>query len=168
MEEFINDVRWSERRRIIIDDAVEIERGPEDVFAFLVDVTNDPIWQDGLQEAFFTSDGPVGVGTTGMHRARPMGMTIEVGWQLTEFVDSRRIAWDFVSGPFTGWENYTLEATTTGTRLSHEASLEPHGLLRVLRPLIGGAFVKQSEANMHRLADLLAPASVSPQPMLVG
>lgn len=143
------------RRTIVLDDAVEIARPPEDVYAYLLDVTNDPVWQQGLAEARFTSAGPVDVGTTGVHVARPFGLTVEVGWQLTDVVEGRRLAWTFVSGPFTGHEGYELEPTPTGTRLSHRADLAPSGLLRVLRPLIAGAFVSQSEQNMEALKALL-------------
>lgn len=145
----------SRRRRISMDHSVDIRRAPSEVFDYLTEVGNDPLWQDGVEAAFYTSEGPVGVGTTGMHRARPGGMTIEVGWQLTDFNEPERIAWRFTSGPFSGHEGYTLTPAAGGTRLTHQAELTPHGILRLLRPLIGGSFVKQSEQAMERLKDLL-------------
>lgn len=155
MSNLIEDVKGSRQRRISMDDSVVIDRAPADVFAYLVDVSNDPVWQEGVYEAEYTSEGPIEVGTTGVHRARPMGMTIEVGWQLTEFVEPNRVAWRFISGPFTGNESYTLEPTPSGTRLTHWAELEPHGLLRLLRPMISGMFVKQSEVAIQTLKQIL-------------
>ena len=155
MSDLMHDVETTDHRRIILDDTIEIDRPPEEVFAYLIDVSNDPAWQKGLAEARFTSPGPVGVGTTGLHRAKPMGMTIEVGWQLTEHEEPSRVAWTFISGPFTGTESYALEPIPGGTRLTHKAELEPHGLLRFLRPLIVGMFVKQSEEAVEELKQIL-------------
>lgn len=144
-----------EHRTIILNDSVEIARSPEDVYAYLLDVSSDPVWQKGLHEARYTSSGPVRVGTTGVHIARPFGLRVEVAWRLTDVVDQQHLAWTFIDGPFTGGESYTLTPTAMGTLLAHRAELHPHGLLRVLRPLIAGSFITQSERNMHTLKDLL-------------
>lgn len=149
----------AERGTIVLDDVVDIARPPAEVFDHLADVSNDPVWQDGLVEARFTSDGPIAVGSTGVHVAKPFGRRVEVGWQLTAFVPNREMAWTFVSGPFTGGEGYRIEPTATGTRVTHWAILRPHGLLRVLRPMIAGSFVTQSAANMEAFRDLLEAAA---------
>lgn len=150
-----------ERGTIVLDDIVEIARPPADVFAELADVSNDPVWQDGLVEARFTSEGPVGVESTGVHVAKPFGRRVEVGWQLTAFEPDHEMAWTFISGPFTGGEGYRIDPTVTGARVTHRAVLRPHGLLRVLRPLIAGSFVTQSAANMETLRDLLESGGVA-------
>ena len=95
---------------ISISDSVVINRPAGEVFAYLSDVKNDSKWQKGLAEAKFTSEGPVAVGATGVHRAKVIGITVEVGWELTEYEESRRTGWRFISGPFTGNESYTLES----------------------------------------------------------
>ncbi len=124
------------------------------MFAYLVDVKNDPKWQKGLAEAKFTSEGPVAVGATGVHRAKVMGVAIEVGWELTEYEESRRTGWKFISGPFAGNESYTLEFTPGGRRFMHVAELQPKGLLR-LPPIASGMFAKQSRKNLQNLKRIL-------------
>ena len=144
------------RRSIVLDDTVEIDVPLPDVFAHLIDVSSDPEWQAGVVEAAYTSPGPIGVGTTGVHRARPMGLNVEVGWRLTHFDEPTHLAWTFISGPFTGNESYSLAPTAAGaTRLVHTATLYPRGLFRILRPLIGPAFVKQSQEALECLKQLL-------------
>ncbi len=140
---------------ITISDSVEINRPAGEVFAYLIDVSNDSKWQKGLAEAKFTSEGPVAVGATGVHRAKVMGMTIEVGWQLTEYEEFRRTGWKFMSGPFTGNESYTLEFAPGGTKFLHAAELRPKGLLRLLTPIAGGMFAKQSQKNLQNLKRIL-------------
>ena len=140
---------------ISISDTVEINRPVGEVFAYLIDLNNDPKWQKGLAEAKYTSEGPVAVGMTGVHRAKVMGMTVEVGWELTEYEESRRTGWKFISGPFAGNESYTLESAPGGTRFMHAAELQPRGLLRLLNPIAGGMFVKQSRKNLRNLKRIL-------------
>ncbi len=64
---------------ISISDTVEINRPAREVFAYLIDLNNDPKWQIGIEEAKYTSEGPVAVGATGVHRVKVMGMTVELG-----------------------------------------------------------------------------------------
>ncbi len=148
-------------KRIVLDDEVEIDRSMADVFAVLIDVERDPEWQKGLAAARYTSDGPIGVGTTGQHRAKPFGLTIEVDWQLIEFEPDRRVAWTFIGGPFDGQESYVLEPSAAGTRLAHRADLEPRGLLRLLGPLIAPIWAKQSDDALQELKKLLESAPVA-------
>ena len=143
---------------ISLSETLEISRPAEEVFAYMTDLDNDPKWQKGLLEAKHTSEGPVGVGTTGVHRAKAMGKTIEVAWQLTEYEAPKRIAWKFISGPFTGNESYTLESTPDATKVMHVAEMQPQGFLGRLMLMaggIGGMFKKQSEKNMQNLKGIL-------------
>ena len=140
---------------ISISDTVEINRPAREVFAYLIDLNNDPKWQKGIEEAKYTSEGPVAVGATGVHRAKVMGMTVEVGWELTEFEESRRAVWKFISGPFAGNQNVTLESTPGGTKFMHVAELRPKGLLRLLTPIASGMFAKQWQKNLQNLKRIL-------------
>lgn len=90
-----------------------------------------------------------------MHRAKVIGITIEVGWELTEYEEPRRTGWKFISGPFAGNESYTLEPKHGGTRFSHVAELQPKGLLGLLTPIARGMFVNQSRKNLQNLKRLL-------------
>jgi hypothetical protein len=53
-----------------ISTSVEIARRPEDVFAYLSDVSRHPEWQDGLVSATVATGGPVGVGSRIVHRRK--------------------------------------------------------------------------------------------------
>ena len=138
-----------------LDETVEINRPAGEVFAYLADLDNDPAWQKVIVEARYTSEGPAGVGSTGVHRAKFMGKTVDYGWELTEYEEPRRVGWKFVSGPFTGNDGYTLEATPDGTKLTHAAELHPHGLLRLLTPIAGGGFAKEARKDLQNLKGIL-------------
>lgn len=140
---------------IKLNETIEINRPVEIVFAYITDLKNDPKWQKGLADAEYTSPGPVDVGTTGVHRAKVMGLVIEVGWQISDYEESKHTAWNFVSGPFEGSESYLLEPTPNGTRFIHTADLHPKGPLNLLSPVVGGLFAKQSQANVEQLKEIL-------------
>ena len=140
---------------ISISDTVEINRPAREVFAYLIDLNNDPKWQIGIEEAKYTSEGPVAVGSTGVHRAGGIGMTMDYGWELTEYEEPRRVEWQFTSGPFTGNDGYTLESTPGGTRLTHAAELQAHGLWRLLTLVAGGIFAKQARNDLQNLKRIL-------------
>ena len=57
-----------------IGTSVEIARSPEDVFAYITDVSRHPEWQEGLVSATLESEGPVRVGSRVVHR-RKLGLT---------------------------------------------------------------------------------------------
>ena len=47
---------------------IVINRPAADVFDYVMEVPHDAQWRSGVVEASFTSDGPIGVGTTGFDR----------------------------------------------------------------------------------------------------
>ncbi|MGB3717132.1 MAG: SRPBCC family protein [Candidatus Promineifilaceae bacterium] len=47
-----------------VETSVVVNRPSEEVFAFVADVENNPLWQSGMQEAKITFEGPIDVGTT--------------------------------------------------------------------------------------------------------
>ncbi len=136
-------------------ETVEIDRQPEEVFEYLTDLSNDPEWQKTIVEAKYTSEGPVAVGSTGVHRAGGIGMTMDYGWELTEYEEPRRVAWRFTSGPFTGNDGYALESTPGGTRLTHAAELQAQGLWRLITFVAGGMFAKQAQNDLQNLKRIL-------------
>ena len=58
---------------------------PEQVFAFLADLENLPVWQTGVLEAHRTSDGPMRVGATAHVTASPRTTRIEASRLDTEW-----------------------------------------------------------------------------------
>ncbi len=138
-----------------MSETVEINRPAGEVFAYLTDLSNDPKWQKTIVEAEYTSEGPVDVGATGVHRAKFMGKTIEFGWEITVYEEANRVEWKFVSGPFTGVDGFTLESTPDGTKMTHVAELQPHGLLRLLTPIMGSGFKREARSDLQKLKRIL-------------
>ncbi len=80
--------------------SVEIDRTPDEVFRFVEDSSNDPIWRRGMSDSRQTSEGPRGVGTTGEEVYRIAGRESPSTWTITEYDPGRRVEYVSTSGPF--------------------------------------------------------------------
>jgi uncharacterized membrane protein len=56
-----------------VDVHITIDRPPDEVFAYIANFENNPRWQKGMQSCNFTSDGPLGVGSTYEQVAKVLG-----------------------------------------------------------------------------------------------
>lgn len=59
--------------------AIDIERPAADVFAFVSDMANNTRWQNGMRSCRWTSDPPIGVGSTYDQVASFLGREIITG-----------------------------------------------------------------------------------------
>ena len=114
-----------------------IDRPIEEVFAFLADGENDPMFSPRVLEIAKTTDGPPGVGTVYASTVKDAGMKTEREFQLTEFEPPTRIRWAEVSTNLvTASEGgYDLVREGTGTRVTIHNVLEGHGFGKLLAPL---------------------------------
>ncbi len=51
------------RGLVVVENAVEIARSPEDVFDYCVDLTREPEWNPKAKRVEKVTDGPIGLGT---------------------------------------------------------------------------------------------------------
>lgn len=135
---------------------VVIERPVEEVFAYLADNANEVDWQSNLVESSLTSDGPVGVGSTGRDVRRSMGMKIVNDWECTAFEPNRSFEFT-VTKPITFTAAYALEPDTSGTRVTMRA--RPAGLAKAVWPLMASMGRKQYAADFAKLKAILEARS---------
>ena len=69
--------------RVAID--ITIERAADEIFAYISNFENNPLWQGGMKEARFTSSGPLAVGSTYQQVASFLGRRIETNFQVLEY-----------------------------------------------------------------------------------
>ncbi len=132
--------------------SVIIDRPVEEVFAFLARLENETLWQQGLIEAKVTSDGPIGVGSTGEEVRSSMGRRVTTAWTVTAWEPDRRFAFKVTKPvPFTA--AYDFATVPGGTRV--EITAEPTGFSRLLWPLIAGTGRKQYETDFAKLKQVL-------------
>lgn len=102
-----------------ITSSIIVERPIDEVFAFVTDARNNPLWQaaSGLKEIRQEPASPVGVGARITEVRDVMGQRTENSSEVTEYEPHSRYARSQIgsSGPITRGE-YTFEEIPAGTR----------------------------------------------------
>ncbi|MEK6720846.1 MAG: SRPBCC family protein [Chloroflexota bacterium] len=132
--------------------SVVIRRPVGEVWAFLARLENETLWQQGLIEARMTSEGPMGLGSTGEEIRSWMGRRVATAWKVTAFEADRRFAFK-VTKPMPFTAAYEFATVPEGTRV--EMTAEPTGFSRVLWPLIANTARKQYETDFAKLKEVL-------------
>ncbi len=118
--------------------SVEINRTPDDVFAFVTDPSRFAEWQDAVVRASRLDDGPPGVGSrislTRLVGKREQTMTSE----LTEYSPPRSYAFRVIDGPVRARGKGSFEPLSNGqqTRFTFELDFDGHGIGKLLVPLV--------------------------------
>ncbi len=111
--------------------SIEIEASPEKVFIFINDTKKMNEASKGFAEMEYTSEGPVGVGTTRHHIAKIGGQERESDMEITEFVKNKKMS-DHTIGASKAkmTDSWTLEPTAKGTKLAVSMDYEvPYSVL---------------------------------------
>ena len=140
---------------INIQHAVEIAKPAEQVFGYITVPENEAKWQADLVDSRKTSEGPVGVGTTGVEIRKMMGRRMETHWVCTEFEANKKMSFKSTSGPMEVQGGYNLEPTNGSTRLEFWLQLQPSIVMRLFQPLIAGATRKQITRDFGSLKGIL-------------
>jgi carbon monoxide dehydrogenase subunit G len=111
--------------------SIEIEASPEKVFAFMLDVEKQNELFKGVQEAEYTSKGPVGVGTTVHMVGKAGGVQAEFDMEVTEFEKNKKLSMRTIGASrFKMQASNILEPTAKGTKVTRTFDYElPYSIL---------------------------------------
>jgi uncharacterized protein YndB with AHSA1/START domain len=115
---------------------IVIDRSVEDVFDYVADERNEPTYNAQMRLAEKVSDGPIGVGTQYrgevVSGGRPVSMIIEV----TEYERPGRLASKTTMSSMDIVYTLTFEPVREGTRMRWSGEIEPHGMLKLMGPIV--------------------------------
>ena len=143
---------------LTIEVSIFIDKPREEVAAYLSDVANGAVWQSNVVESVKTSDGEVGVGTTGRQVRLFLSRRFESDWKITEYElsgDVWTVSVEIVGGPIMGHGKDTLESVNGGTRFTRSFSAEPTGLMKLAGPMFEGVARSQGEEDLASLKRIL-------------
>jgi uncharacterized membrane protein len=135
--------------------SVVINRSPDEVFGYVIDVATWPKWETGLLEAEQTSEGPVGQGTTFKGLNEMMGRKMEWTSEITEYEANKKVGHKILSGPMSVEQTLTFEPAQDGTRFTLVAEGETGGFFKMAEPLLNRTMKKQLEGNLATLKQIL-------------
>jgi uncharacterized protein YndB with AHSA1/START domain len=141
-----------------ITTSIVIQRPVAEVFAFVADARNNPLWQTraGLRQTRQEPDGPVGIGTRITETWHFMGRDTESQSEVTEFELDRMYTRSTIGGggPIKRG-TYTFEAVAEGTRWVSETQVQAGGLFAIAEPLLAGVMRKGFDTTMAAAKALL-------------
>lgn len=140
---------------IVVEKSILIARSPEDVFDFVSDPLNDPLWCPKVRSVEPAAEGrPAGPGGrfVVIHRPIPLRPARRMDYLLVDWDPPRRIAWREDDGHDVIAVTYLLEPADGRTRFTQrdEAELSAPALLRPLMRAGIGADVAGQLKRLRR------------------
>ena len=134
---------------------VQIERPREQVAAYAMDPSKDPIWITGITEARMLTEPPVGVGTTVERVASFLGRRIEYVLEVADHDPTALMDMRSIKGPFPMEVTYEFEDAPGGTLARIRIRGETRGFYKLAGPLMSRAVKRNITNDLETLKDLL-------------
>ncbi len=135
--------------------SVFINRPPQDVFDFVTSPANSPKWQGSVENAEWTSESPVGVGSTWRSVATFLGRKLESIIEITSWDPPNGHSFKSISGPIPFENTLRFESKDNGTQLHISGQAEIGGFFKLAEGLVGKQVEKQLESDFAALKLLL-------------
>jgi carbon monoxide dehydrogenase subunit G len=134
---------------------IEIGRTPEEVFAFLTDVSNLPDWQSGVHGAAITGDGEPRAGARIVESRHLLGRELETTLEIADYDPPRLFVLRALDSPVPFTVTHELEPAGECTRLKVTAEGDPGLLPGFAAGIMARRAEKQFRRDFERLRRLL-------------
>ena len=134
---------------------IEVARTPEDVFAYLTDVSNLPAWQSGAHTAQIEDTGASRVGARIRESRHMLGRELSTTLEITEYDAPRLFALRAVDSPVPFSVRHELEPSDGGTRITVTGVGEAGMLPGFAAGIMARRAEKQFRKDFERLKKLL-------------
>ena len=141
-----------------ITESIEINRRPEDVFAYLDDVKRHGEWQQQIVDVLRQDDGPLKVGSRVTETRRVPGGDRKMTYEVTEHDAPRQSSFRVLDGPIRAVGTVAVEPVGDGSRSRVKITIDftGHGLGgKVLLPMAKAQARKQIPKDQARMKELL-------------
>lgn len=143
----------------MISESIEIDRTPEDVFAYLDQLDRHHEWQQSIVATRIETEGPTRVGTRAVDTRSAAGRKITVPYEVTEHAPPSRLAFLGTSGTVRPAGRLIVESLDGGARarVTIELDMKGHGLgggllASIAKREVGGA-VPTDQARLKEILE---------------
>lgn len=121
----------------VITNSIEVDRRPEEVFAYLDQLERHGEWQETILDARRDTEGPTRVGTRCTETRKVPGGPRTMTYEITEHEPPRLASFRGLDGPVRPVGTVTIEPLDGGSRsrVTLNFNLEGHGLGKLFAPL---------------------------------
>jgi uncharacterized protein YndB with AHSA1/START domain len=141
-----------------ISESIEIDRKPEEVFAYLDDVERHGEWQEQIVGVEPEGDQPMGVGKRVRETRRVPGGDRTMTYEVTEYDPPRQSSFRVLDGPIRAIGTVSVEPVGDGSRsrVTFTLDFKGHGLAgKVLLPVAKTQARKQIPKDQAAMKKLL-------------
>jgi uncharacterized membrane protein len=141
-----------------IKESIEVNRRPEEVFAYLDDVERHGEWQEQIVDTKPPSDGPLHVGSRVTVTRRVPGGDRTMTYEITEHDPPRRSRFQVLDGPVRPHGTITVEPVGDGSRsrVTFELDFTSHGFGgKLIAPMARIQAAKQVPKDQAKLKERL-------------
>jgi uncharacterized protein YndB with AHSA1/START domain len=132
--------------------SVLVNRPVEDVWRFISDPLNAPIWGRGVSDVVVTSRGPVGLGAT--LTLSMSGSKMEA--RMVGYEAGNTFTLEFTSGPVKGSKlNFSVQPVEGKTRLSTDLEMRLNGAWKILYPVLARRRMRDREWGVTNVKRIL-------------
>ena len=136
-----------------INESISIAQKPERIWEYWMDVTNDVHWRDGITKAIWTSPPPYGIGSTGEHTHKDIGV---MKWEVTAFHDSSSFEFIHTSGGLKGSVAFFIvERENNGSRVNVQMRVSGSILMRFMMLFMGSIMRSGVRGDLQKLKELM-------------
>lgn len=132
-----------------------IDRPPQDVFDFVTNPANAAQWQSGTESSKWSSEGPVGVGSTLHGVGRLLGRELVIDAEITEWNPPDLWGLKFSTGPMRVENSNRFESKDGGTLLIQHFQGEVGRFFKIAEGLAIKQVQKKIETDGKTLKRLL-------------
>ena len=130
---------------------ITIQRPVPDVFAFVSDWSNTPLWQSGVVKSTALTSGPARVGTTFDEDVKIAIFHIATRCVITALEPDRSLTFEASSSPIDYQAEFRFEPAPGGTSLHIRGTGELRGLWRILLPMFQADAQRSIEEEMKSI-----------------
>jgi hypothetical protein len=143
----------SDRPKPDMQSSIWIARPPEEIWNYIMDISHEVQWRNGVTDAQWVSDPPHGVGSTGLHNVEDFG---EVPWKVIEWKESRNASWEFTGGRFKGVHGgYRVAPEDAGSRVTIHARAKRLSLTGIVMLIMRRSLKRQNAADLEKLKAIM-------------
>lgn len=115
---------------------ITIARTAQEVFDFVADERNEPRYNPQMTSAEMVTRGPIGVGSRFHSVMTGVGRGADMMIELTEFDRPRRLASTTHMSSMDINGVLLFEPVSQGTRMTWRWDIQPHGIYKLLGPIV--------------------------------
>ena len=115
---------------------ITIHRPVQQVFDFVLDGANNPLWRPAVTDIKARSEKPYGTGSSFKQGLKGPGGRIDGDYQITECQPNRVIKFQVVAGPARPTGVYQFDSDGEFITVTFVLDFQPKGLAKLMNPMI--------------------------------